>query len=192
MEWCGVETLTMPTTRLNARIDAGFALVEVLVAMVLVTVGVVALLGATTVMARKITGSQDQFIASQRAAEAIESVFKARDNRVLAWAQIRNQAGATGADGGVFRDGARDVRDPGTDGLVNTNDDGALAEVIKPGPDGLLGTSDDIHTPMYGFTREIEIRDVGTSLRRIRVIVRYRTSTGNGQYVLTTFLSSYA
>lgn len=172
--------------------ESGFALVEVLVSMVLVVVGVVALLGATTVMARKITGSQDQFIASQRAAEAIESVFKARDNRVLTWAQIRNVSGETGADGGIFRDGAQQVRDPGADGLVNTTDDGAVAELIKPGPDGLLGTDDDIRTPLFGFTREIEIRDLGASLRQLRVIVRYRTSTGSGEYVLTTYLSSYA
>jgi len=172
--------------------DAGFALPEVLVAMVLVTVGVLALLGATTMMARKITGSQDQFIASQRAAEAIESVFKARDNRVLTWAQIKNVAGATGNDNGIFADGPQTVRDPGADGLVNTADDGALAEVIKPGPDGLLGTADDLRTPLVGFSREIEIRDLGPSLRQLRVIVRYRTSTGNGQYLLTTYLSSYA
>jgi type II secretory pathway pseudopilin PulG len=172
--------------------DSGFGLVEVLVAIVLLTVGAIALLGSATLMARKITGSQDQFIASQRAAEAIESVFKARDNRVLTWTQIRNEFGATGNDGGIFKDGPRDVRDPGADGLVNTADDGALAEVIKPGPDGLLGTEDDLRSPLFGFSREIEIRDLGPSLRQLRVIVRYRTSSGSGNYILTTYLSSYA
>lgn len=172
--------------------DAGFALVEVLVAMVLVIAAVMALLNATVLMARKITGSQDQFIASQRAAEAIESVFKARDNRVLTWAQIRNTLGATGTDNGVFLDGAQTVREPGTDGLVNTADDGAISDVIKPGPDGLLGTADDVHTPLYGFTREIEIRELSSTLRQLRVIVRFRTATGKGQYILTTYLSAYA
>jgi hypothetical protein len=179
------------STRATAD-DDGFALVEVLVSMVLVVVGVVALLGATTLMARKITGSQDQFIASQRASEAIESVFKARDNRVLTWTQIRNKIGATGNDNGIFLDGARDVRDPGPDGLVNTTDDGPVLDVIKPGPDGLLGTDDDLHTPLVGFTREIEIREISITLRQLRVIVRYRTATGTGQYILTTYLSAYA
>ena len=172
--------------------DGGFALVEVLVSMVLVIVAVIALLNATVLMARKITGSQDQFIASQRAAEAIESVFKARDNRVLTWAQIRNHLGATGTDNGVFQDGAQTVREPGADGLVNTTDDGAISDVIKPGPDGLLGTDDDLHTPLFGFTREIEIRELTTTLRQLRVIVRYRTATGKGEYILTTYLSAYA
>jgi prepilin-type N-terminal cleavage/methylation domain-containing protein len=174
------------------RDDHGFTLVETLVAMLVVCIGAFALHGAVTMSARKITGSQEQFIASQRAAEAVESVFKARDNRVLTWAQIRNEQGATGADGGVFRDGARDVRDPGADGLVNTVDDGAVAEVVKPGPDGLLGTADDIRQPLFGFTREIEIRDISQTLRQLRVIVRYRSSTGTGQYVLVTYVSSYA
>ncbi len=79
---------------------------------------------------------------------------------MLTWAQIRNVNGA-GGDNGVFLDGPRDVREPGADGLANTADDGAIAQVVKPGPDGLLGTADDEITPLVGFTREIEIRDIG-------------------------------
>jgi hypothetical protein len=172
--------------------DAGFGLVEVLVAMILILAAALPLLTVTALSVRRLTASQDQFIASQRAMEAMETVFKARDNRVLTWAQIRNVRGASGSDGGVFLDGGKNVRDPGADGLANTADDGAVAQVIKPGPDGLLGTADDQAVPLFGFTREIEIRDVSTTLRQIRVIVRYRTSTGQGQYVLTTYLSSYA
>jgi prepilin-type N-terminal cleavage/methylation domain-containing protein len=171
--------------------DSGFTLIEVMVSMVLIAVGAMALAGAVALGARRLTGSQDQLLASQRAAEAAETVFKARDNRVLTWAQIRNVVGAS-ADGGVFLDGAREVREPGADGLCNTADDGAVAAVRKPGPDGLLNTVDDELTPLWGFTREIEIRDVGPSLRQVRVIVRYRTPSGQAQYVLTTYVSQYA
>ena len=178
--------------RADVRDDSGFSMIEVLVGATLLIVGVVALEGALVFGARQLTASQDQLIAGQRAAEAVESVFKARDNRVLTWAQIRNVLGATGADNGVFIDGPRAVRDPGPDGLVNTADDGALAMVVKPGPDGLLGTADDQQTPLNGFTREIEIRDLSPTLRQIRVIVRYRSAVGTAQYVLTTYVSSYA
>jgi hypothetical protein len=147
---------------------------------------------AIALSARHLTGSQDQLIATQRAAEAIESVFKARDSRVLTWAQIRNVAGASGQDGGVFADGPQQVRQTGPDGLVNTADDGAPLEVVRPGPDGLLGTADDEHVPYVGFSREIEIRDLSPTLRQLRVIVTYRTPQGPARYVLTTFLSAYA
>ena len=171
--------------------DEGFTLIEVLISMIIIVIGVISLAGAVAMAARLLTGSQEQLIATQRAAEAIESVSTARDNRVLTWAQIRNVVGA-GADAGVFLDGPRDIRDPGPDGLVNTADDGAVETIVKPGPDNLLGTGDDEVVPLFGFTREIEIRNITTTLRQIRVIVRYRTSTGPTQYVLTTYLSTYA
>jgi prepilin-type N-terminal cleavage/methylation domain-containing protein len=175
-----------------ARGETGFTLIEVLVAMMLLTIGTLAVAGSVAIGARRLTGSQDQLLASERAAEAAESVFKARDNRTLSWAQIRNIAGASGADDGIFQDGPQDVRAPGTDGLVNTADDGAIEQIVTPGADGLLGTSDDVQTPLYGMTREIEIRDLTATLRQLRVIVRYRSSMGTQQFVLTTYLSAYA
>lgn len=176
---------------MSHRAEAGFTLVEALVAMGITVVGVMALGAAMTFGTRMLIGGQGQMTARLRAAEAVESVFKARDSRVIGWDQIRNQIGA-GADNGVFLDGPRDVRNPGADGLINTADDGAVEEVITPGLDGLLGTADDVRTPLTGYTREIEIRDIGPNLRRIRVIVRHRSDVGEREYVLTTFVSSYA
>lgn len=171
--------------------DAGFTLIEALTAMAITIVGVMSLAMAMAFGTRMLIGGQGQMVASQRAAEAVEAVFKARDSRVIAWSQIRNQAGQ-GADNGIFLDGPRPIRQAGPDGLINTNDDGAVEEVVTPGPDGLLGTADDLRTPLSGFTREIEIRDLGPSLRRIRVIVRYRSDGVDREYVITTFVSSYA
>jgi type II secretory pathway pseudopilin PulG len=178
-------------TKQTENID-GFTLIEVCIAMLLTLVGVLALAGMIAAGAKQLTGSQDQLIAGQRAAEAAESVFKARDTRVLTWAQIRNVAGASGADGGVFQDGPRDVRDTGNDGLCNTVDDGALVNVVTPGTDGLLGTADDVVRPLWGFKREIQIRDINPNLRQLRVIVTYNNSRGQQQFVLTTYLSAYA
>ncbi len=178
--------------RTAGRHDSGFTLIEVTIAMLLLLVGALALAGGVALGARRLTGSQDQLLASERAAEAAETVFKARDNRVIPWVQVKNVLGATGVDGGVFLDGPRDVRTPGLDGLANTADDGAVEQIVRPGPDGLLGTADDTVTALFGFTREIEIRDIGPSLRRLRVIVRYRTGAGTSEYILTTYVSAYA
>ena len=81
--------------------EAGFSLIEVTVGMLLLMIGSLALAGGVAAGARRLTGSQDQLLASQRAAEAAESVFKARDNRTITWAQVRNVVGL-GADGGIF------------------------------------------------------------------------------------------
>lgn len=154
-----------------AKNEAGFSLIEVLAGMMLLMVGALALAGGVALGARRLTGSQDQLLASQRAAEAAESVFKARDNRTLTWAQIRNVVGA-GADNGIFQDGPASIRAAGPDGLINTADDGAVLQT--------------------GMTREIEIRDLSASLRQLRVIVNYRSANGTQQFVLTTYLSRYA
>jgi prepilin-type N-terminal cleavage/methylation domain-containing protein len=172
--------------------QSGFSLVEVLVAMCVLLVGIVGLMGAVAFGVRRVTASQDQIVAAQRASEAIESVFKARDNKVLTWSQIRNVQGASGADGGVFRDGPQALRDPGPDGLVNTADDGAIEQIVTPGPDGVLGTADDVKTTLVGFTREIQIRDISATLRQLQVIVRYPSATGQATYTVTTYISSYA
>ena len=173
------------------RNERGFTLIEALVAMGITVVGIMSLAMVLAFGTRMLVSGQGQMIASQRAAEAIEAVFKARDSRIIQWTQIRNQVGQ-GSDNGIFQDGPRPIRQPGPDGLINTNDDGAVEEVITPGPDGLLGTIDDQRTPLSGYTREIEIRDLGPNLRRIRVIVRYRSDGGEREYVLTTYVSSYA
>ena len=173
------------------RKDDGFTLAESLVAMGITVVGVMSLGMALAVGTRMLVGGQGQMVASQRAAEAVEAVFKARDSRLITWAQLRNVVGE-GKAPGIFLDGPQDLRDSGDDGLINTEDDGDMLEVITPGADGLLGTDDDLHTPMTGYTREIEIRDISDNLRRIRVIVKYRSDGGTREYVLTTFVSSYA
>ncbi len=169
----------------------GFTLIEALVAMGITVVGVMSLGMALAYGTRMLVGGQGQMVAGQRAAEAVEAVFKARDSRTVTWAQIRNVVGE-GEAPGIFVDGPKEIRDPGPDGLINTADDGDIEQVITPGADGLLGTDDDQRTPMTGYTREIEIRDISDNLRRIRVIVKYRSDGGMREYVLTTFVSSYA
>jgi prepilin-type N-terminal cleavage/methylation domain-containing protein len=172
--------------------QAGFSLVEVLVALGILTGAALALVGVLAKSMQLMLGSQSQLLAKQKATEAVESVFTARDTRVLAWAQIRNVAGGSGADGGIFLDGPQPLREVGPDGLVNTADDGPLETLVLPGRDGVLGTADDERRPLSDFTREIEIRDLGPNLRRVTVRVRYGVGPGLREYVLVTYISSYA
>jgi type II secretory pathway pseudopilin PulG len=174
--------------------EAGFSLIETMVALLIVVFGLMALAQAFVVGVTHMTTSTYDVIAREKAREAVESVHTARDTRTIVWTQIRNVSA-----GGVFLDGAQQLRGvPGTegDGLVNTNDDGLLPVqfIVTPGPDQILGTADDVMQPLTNFTREIEIRDIQGSpaLRQLRVILRYTVGSQRRTYQLTTFVSSFS
>ncbi|MBI1750809.1 MAG: prepilin-type N-terminal cleavage/methylation domain-containing protein [Acidobacteria bacterium] len=180
--------------------ERGFTLVEVIVSILILSVGVLALVQVYTAGMTMMSTSQWDVIAKEKAAEAVESVFTARDTRVLQWAQIHNVVGAAG-DGGVFLDGPQPMYSvctsaPANDGLMNTADDirCPLEAIVTPGADGLLGTVDDITLPLNMFRREIRIRDVpgDVSLRQVDVILTYRVGRLQRTYQLTTYISSFA
>ena len=184
--------MRMPTS----RTQQGFSLVEVLFAMGVLMVGV---LGAAAVMAagmQNLSSSPGDVIVTQKAAQAIEAVFAARDSHKLTWAQIQNVQGESGSDNGIFVDGALPLKLSGTDGLVNTLDDPPLIETITlPGLDKLLNTADDSHVELNGYTREIKIRDVAGEngqLRSIAVTMIYRNGNTHRTYTLTTYISAYS
>ena len=171
----------------------GFSLVESLIAVTILAFGLLSIAAAFTGGLQQMSGSNFDFLAREKAAEAIESVFTARDTKTITWAEIRNVEGETGSDGGVFLDGEHNLTLSGDDGLVNTADDGeAIESLIMPGDDGLLGSGDDVITPLANFKREIEIRDIGPTLRQLRVIIRYVVGSETREYIIVTYISSYA
>src|ERR1700682_2752190 len=99
--------------------QSGFSLIETVMALGVLTVGLMGAAAVITTGMQKVSTSPYDLIATQKAAEAIESVFSARDSHVLVWANIRNVVG-TGSDGGIFLDGPQSIRLLGSDGLVNT------------------------------------------------------------------------
>lgn len=155
----------------------GFSLVEVMVAMFILTAGLLPLAALFAVGVQRMTASTPQLLAREKAREAIESVHAARDTGEASWATIRNVA-----DSGVFLDGAQPIKAPGNDGLVNTADDGAT-EV----PEGEMTREIDINTLNFDGTAT-----VNTNLREVRVVVRYSVSGVWFTYVLTTYISSYS
>lgn len=126
-------------------------------------------------------------IAKEKASEALESVNTSRDTHIIAWDRIRNVH-----DGGIFLDGLQPFRAHGTDGLVNTADDGAVENEILPGPDGILGNADDVVASLDAFRRQIIITDLAANLRQIRVVVTYRIGHLTRQYEVISYISSFA
>ena len=169
--------------------EAGITLVETLIAILVLTVGAVGM-AATFLHGMKVAGSSPaELTATQKAAEAVESVYSARDSHTITWAQLRNVS-----DGGIFVDGATEIRTGGDDGIINTGDDGEVLEsVTLPGPDQNLETAADnrIET-LAGFTREIRIEDVSSVLRSLTVVITYKAGSTTQTYTLTTYISAFA
>jgi prepilin-type N-terminal cleavage/methylation domain-containing protein len=171
---------------------AGFTLIEALVAMMVLTVGLLGLAQSFYVGMRHMSTSSANLVAREKAREAVESVHTARDTRIITWDQIRNVS-----NGGVFLDGAQALQNAGDDGLVNTADDAAagIETVRVPGPDGLFGTVDDVLMPLAGFTRRIQIIElspVDPDLRELRVTITYQVGSQTGSYTLRTYVSAFS
>jgi len=196
--------MTHRTLRPSAQ--SGFTLIETMIAMAIMSIGIVTLIAAFATAVNATQNAQENLIARQKALQAMESVYTARNTQQISFAQIANVA-----SGGIFTNGATQLLCAGPDGLVNTTDDvncpasGPCAAgpecVVLPGPDGILGTADDLPMSLANFTRQIQINHVLESdgvtndptLKQIIVTVNYTTG-GNATphtYTVNALISAY-
>jgi type II secretory pathway pseudopilin PulG len=167
--------------------EAGMGLLEFLVAMVVLLIGLTGVLALFSHTVIALGFAQQNLIAKQKAREAMESIFTARNTAQVSFDQIRNVSA-----GGVFLDGLQPLKEPGTDGLVGTSDDGSLEEMVLAGTDELLGTADDEVRPLGGFQRQIQITPVSSDLRQITITLRYSGTQGfTRNYQVVSYISPY-
>jgi prepilin-type N-terminal cleavage/methylation domain-containing protein len=191
------ELMTQGRRRIRTRAASsdGFSLIEVIISTAILATGLLTLAGYMAYGLAYVSGSSFALLAREKAREAVESVHTARDTGRLSWTKIQNQAQL-----GVFKDNFTDLKVAGVDGLINTNDDGAIEEVRTPGVDGLLGNADDLRQPLTNFQRQIIISPLmkdGTSivnpnLRMITVNIKYTVRGIERMYTITTYVSSYS
>jgi prepilin-type N-terminal cleavage/methylation domain-containing protein len=182
----------MKSHRIRLR-QKGFTLLETMIAMAVLSFGVLSLASFYTQGLRSSDQIQMQYIANQKAQQALETIFTARDTQLLAFSQINNVS-----QGGVFKDGPQPLLAPGPDGLVGTADDDTTNPdviIIGPGPDGILGTPDDTFIPLNPWmTRTILIAPVPneTNLNQITITINYNYQGRAGQVQLVSYISSYS
>jgi hypothetical protein len=172
----------------------GFSLLETLVALLVLMTGIIGTAQMFTQSLSYMEFSQDDFIAQEKAQEAVEAIFTAKYSNETSWPQISNISGVNPS--GLFLQGAQPLLLPGSvDGLFGTvNDEGMPPDyILEPGPDGKLGTPDDIEIPLSNFTRTIVITNVlnDPNLRQIQVTVIYTIGAAQRSYTLTTFISAF-
>ena len=196
-------TMTQRISRKSAQ--RGFTMIETMIAIAIMSIGIMTLVAAFATAVGATQNAQQNLIARQKALEATESIYTARNTQQVVFSQIANVSG-----GGIFTDGPVTMLCAGPDGLVNTTDDvncpasGPCAAgpecVVLPGPDGILGTGDDMAMSLANFTRQIQISSVlnpdGTTnqtLKQVVVTISYTTGTSTvpRTYTVNALISSF-
>lgn len=177
--------------------EAGFSLIEAIVAIFILTIGLIGTAAAITYALEFSAISRNVTKAKMIVTSSIEEIESMRNSRRLDFKQFANEGSVdnTGSPNffAGFSNGFRQVSDsPGPDGVNGTNDDLSIA----PGPDGIFGTPDDVLNPALardGYTREIIITNLSSSLKKVVVNVRYTGSGGKiGEITGVSYLNDEA
>lgn len=178
----------------KAKPQKGFTLLETMIAMAVLSFGILSLIGVFTQGLQASSTNQMQFIAQQKAQAAMESIFTARDNQLLSWAEISNVS-----QGGVFLDGPQPLLASGPDGIYGTADDDTnhpdTIIVGPPGNNDIASTTGDTTINLNPWmTRTIAFSAVtGTpNLNQITVTITYTVQGRTQTFVLQCYISTYS
>jgi len=184
--------------------QGGFSYIDVMIAIVIMMVGVLAMAGALSANLVRSMETEKRIAAKQLALSTIESIMSAKEIErtgvVDGWDSIRNVMSSvpTGQTNGIFLTGYTPVREEaGWDGVYGTIDDSC------PGTGGcsVSGRPTNSSAIMVGFQREIVITDVADperptppnpiSRRRIDVNIRYFVNQAQRQETASTIITNY-
>lgn len=181
----------------HEKAQDGFTLLEAVVAIFILTIGLVGTVAAITYaiefgrISRNVGGAKSVIVA------LIEEVETLRNSQRLNFKQIANAGNVDNTDSANqfdgFSTGYKTVSlAPGNDGVSGTDDDLSKAA----GADGKFGTGDDILDPTLvrnGFQRQITITNLSSSLKKIEVRVKYSSREGKqGEIVGVSYLNDDA
>lgn len=178
-------------------VEAGFTLVECVVAILILTIGLLGTAASITYALEFSSISRNVTKAKLTAVSSIEEIESLRNSRRLDFKQIANVGSVDNVNSPNsftgFTTGLQPVTiNPGPDGVYGTADDLTVA----PGIDGVYGTADDVIDASQtrpGLTREITVINLSPSLKKIVVRVRYEASGGkSGEITGVSYLNDDA
>ena len=174
------------------RSDSGFSLLEMVIAITLLTVGLLGV--ASAIGYAMVASNHGRSITNTKllAVSILEQMETLRNTGNLTFGQIANvgQVNNTGAARTFlgFPTGPQQVStNPGPDGMFGTADD-----LIDAGPDNIFGTWDDVVNPNFalvGVTRQIQITSLSGSLKKVQVTVNYSVNGGMKQLSAVCYLN---
>lgn len=166
-----------------AKSEAGFTLIEAVVAIFVVTVGLIGAVAAITYALEFGSMSRNVTTAKSIVVGTIEEIETLRNARRLEFKQIANVGAVNNTNVANrftgFIEGFQAVSvEPGADGVNGTDDD-----FISRGADGAFGTPDDVTGDLSliraGYDRQIAITNLSDSLKKIEIRVQYVGRAGN-------------
>lgn len=184
--------------------QSGFSYIDVMIAIVIMMVGILAMVGALSANLVRSMESEKRVLAKQLALSTIESINSAKEIErpgvVDGWDSLKNVMTSVpaGEINGIFVTGYNPVREElGWDGVAGTVDDacpGAGACIVSGRP---ANTS-----PIrYGFQREIVITDIADperptppnpiTRRRIDVNIKYFVNQATRNETASTIITAY-
>lgn len=184
--------------------EAGFSYIDVMCAIVILMVGILALVSALTANMIRTYESERRIIAKQMALSTIESIISAKDisrpGVIEGWDSLKNYQVSVpnGQINGIFLTGFNPVReDMGWDGVAGTVDDACAAGAPCAVPGRTTNTSDVIKN----MQRKIEIQDLedperptptySIYRREVKVTIRFNVNQAVREEVISTIISKY-
>jgi type II secretory pathway pseudopilin PulG len=176
------------------RSEDGFSYIDVMIALVILTVGILALLAAISGSILQSRGQDQQLRARQILNSTMESIMsvKETDEQWLGWISVGNIGTNPDINGnfhGVFIVGPHEVHE-------------------NAGFDQVIGTPDDDGPVVPGFEREITITDIcdpdrpsqncspagdnPVKMREVEVVIRYFVGRIRQEEKVQTILTDYS
>ncbi len=177
-----------------SKSESGFSYIDVMIALVILLVGILALLSGLSGSLLQARGQEQQLLAKQIATSTMESIMsvKETDPTRLGWKAVGNVGSNLDANGvpqGIFVTGFQPVK-------------------LDAGTDEVIGTADDTGTVVPALQRRIVITDLcdpdrpspictpaGTfviKFRSVDVTIIYNVGALQRQEKLSTVLTDYA
>ncbi len=184
--------------------QGGFSYIDVMIAIVIMMVGILALVGALSANLVRSMESEKRTMAKQLALSTIESIISAKEIErpgvVDGWDSLRNVMSVVpvGENNGIFLTGYNPVRvDVGWDGVAGTADDACATS----GACNVTGRPSNTSAIVTGFSREIVITDIADperpsppnpiTRRRIDVNIRYYVNQATRSATASTIMTNY-
>lgn len=184
--------------------EAGFSYIDVMCAIVILMVGILALVSALTANMIRTYESEKRIIAKQSALSTIESIISAKDiarpGVIEGWDSLKNvqESVPNGQINGIFLTGFRPVReDMGWDGVAGTVDDACDFGAPCSVPGRTTNASDEIKN----MQRKIEISDIedperpsptySIFRRKVTVTIRFNVNQAVREEVVSTIIAKY-